>query len=684
MYLLGTSSKYRIYECSFLGIVNAVTSPVYVRFETALRLKDPSVSIPYWASNLDAEMEDPTKSVIWSEAFFGNGDGFVTTGPFANFKVYTTDSILTRNIGTSGSLMTNEGIHGILSRNRTADITNPTAPKQYNLELQHNTVHAWMGGNMDDLSQSAEDPVFYLHHSFVDYLWEEFRTRQKMYGIDPETDYPQLDWGDAQHAPDAPIGFGDLRNIDALSNVLADLVKYDPSPACTRSHPTCISKYLRCDSSRPYPVCVSLSREEMEGEKEGRAEVCVEAHLTRAVQNSFSINQYCDIRKWAYIPVKILLQRPPEFTNYKAFPVLNNKPVMDRDVFSTISVNKNISEHLAAYPNCKLTSSVARQIFVESYGLNYYGKYKDFTVLDQRHALSSSTTYLGVKSPESNYTDVIVYAFDYCGRSCRPFCLDATSNPPKQRPCSGVIRVTSETPKLYGDDYAEALNMLWSADGPDDLPQSAPLHFITFYCDYSGTWPWDEDLQRKSSVPAPNAHSANHDTHHSELVEPVLRESAHSTVVVETKSVQDKPLTSKSVVSSVLHNMPVTSPPKVDQVKPPVISSPRITIIRARRKQSAPTQTSNHPKLTEQTKPPKQNVVVLDLSDATWRPPVSAHQPFQPSRVLSHGPSHPRQGQSGQKLFQHQRFQDIFHDPLPSPTMNTLPDKFSGKISYIF
>ncbi|WAR12529.1 TYR3-like protein, partial [Mya arenaria] len=524
-------------------------------FETALRLKDPSVSIPYWASNLDNEMEDPTKSIVWSEQFLGNGDGFVTTGPFANFKVYSTDTILTRNIGASGSLMTNDGIHGILSRNRTAHITYPSAPKQYNLELQHNALHVWMGGNMDDLSQSAEDPVFYLHHSFVDYLWEEFRTRQKMIGIDPETDYPESNWGDDNHAPDAAIGFGDLRNVDALSNVIADLVKYDPSPVCTRSHPTCISKYLRCDSSRSYPACVSLSQEELNPLKDNHVEVCVEAHLTRAVQNTFSINQYCDIRKWAYIPVKIVLQRPPEFTNYKAFPVLNNKPVMTTDVFSTISVNRNITEHLASYPNCKVTSAVARKIYVESYGLNYYGKYKDFTVLDQRHALSSATTYLGVKSPESNYTDVIVYAFDYCGRTCRPFCLDVSSNPPKSTPCSGVLRITSEDPKLYGDDYAEAVNMLWNADSPDELPENAPLHFITFYCDYSGTWPWDEEMQRKVHGPKrqfkhePVLRESNvQDVVHQKLVQPVVANKRPPLRTANTPSPVEKAKTASQTV----------------------------------------------------------------------------------------------------------------------------------------
>lgn len=578
---------------------------VHFRFETALRMKDPSVSVPYWASNLDSEMDDPTASIIWSDKFLGNGDGFVTIGPFANFKLHSSDSILTRNIGSSGSLMTNKGIHGILSQNHTRNIVSPTAPQTHNLELQHNTVHVWIGGTMDDLSTSAEDPVFFLHHSFIDYLWEEFRTKQKIMGIDPETDYPTEEWGDPSHAPEANLGFGDLRNVDALSNVLANMVQYDPSPICTRSRPTCISKYLRCDATRAHPICVSLSREETDGDTRKHNDICIEAQLTRAVQNTFAINQYCDMRKWSYIPVKIVLQRPPEFTNYKAYPVYNNRPFTSSDVFSTISINKTISKTLASYPNCKHTTSVARKIYVESYGLNYYGKYKDFTILDQRHALSSAVTYLGVKSPDSNFTDVIVYAFDYCGRTCRPFCLDMSSNPPKSSPCSGVIRITPDKPKLYGDNYAESVNGVWSADHPDDLPEftSDPI-FITFYCDYSGVWPWDKDFQIKA-----HGHTKNSSSRPNFKSKPVLRESSFINNVrqqtkTSAKKRKPKPKEARKIRA---------------RIKPKNSSSRKITIITTKKKKALkPT-----PNLNVNHIP---SVMIIDLSSATSKPPKQHEQ----------------------------------------------------------
>lgn len=518
-----------IYSSCFLHIF---------RFETALRMKDPAIAIPYWASNLDSEMEEPSKSIIWSEDFLGNGDGFVTTGPFKNFRVHSSDSVLNRNVGASGSLFTNEGIHGILSQNFTRQIVSPIAMFESNLEQQHNTVHRWVGGNMDVLSTSPEDPVFYLHHSFVDYVWEEFRTNQKMLGIDPETDYPETNYGTEHHAPNAPLGFGDLRNIDALSSVFADLVKYDPSPVCSLRHPTCGSKYLRCDLTRPVPLCVSLSREEVNKQLDDELEICVEPHLSRSFQNNFAINQFCDIRQWAYITVNIIMQRPPEFSQYKAFPVFNNEPDTTTDIFSTLTMDKNISKLLATYPNCRRTNSVARKIFVESHGLNYYGNYKDFTVLDQRHALSSATTYIGIKSPESNYTDVILYAYDFCGRSCRPYCLDMMLSPPKSKPCAGVIRVTPNEPKLYGRNYADAVNNVWRADHPDDLPEVTQIPAaITFYCDYSGAWPWDEEIQMK---------------HIKKTIQnkPILKQNTTTTANSGSPKIQNKPSKKESRITS--------------------------------------------------------------------------------------------------------------------------------------
>jgi hypothetical protein len=59
------------------------------RFENALKEVDPSVSLPYWDANLDQLLGNhlAAKTIMWTDRFFGNGNGPVTSGPFANWKI---------------------------------------------------------------------------------------------------------------------------------------------------------------------------------------------------------------------------------------------------------------------------------------------------------------------------------------------------------------------------------------------------------------------------------------------------------------------------------------------------------------------------------------------------------------------------------------------------------------------
>ena len=35
-------------------------------------------------------------------------------------------------------------------------------------ELIHGLIHSWVGGAMDDIENSPCDPLFYMHHAFID------------------------------------------------------------------------------------------------------------------------------------------------------------------------------------------------------------------------------------------------------------------------------------------------------------------------------------------------------------------------------------------------------------------------------------------------------------------------------------------------------------------------------------
>ncbi|RUS89368.1 hypothetical protein EGW08_002888, partial [Elysia chlorotica] len=219
-------------------------------FETALREVDPSVCLPYWDSSLDNELDDPTESHIWTADFFGTQQGPVLEGPFANW-VTPDGSQLMRNVGTDGDLFTASSIEGVLSRSRHDDIvTSENVDPQFDLEFHHAAVHVFCGGTMGQLDTAAFDPIFFMLHSYVDYLWELFRTNLRSLGIDPE-DYPNVLDADSRHHSTAATGFGDLTQADGYLDSLTDSYEYESAPICTARFPNCGSSFISSRLGNP-------------------------------------------------------------------------------------------------------------------------------------------------------------------------------------------------------------------------------------------------------------------------------------------------------------------------------------------------------------------------------------------------------------------------------------------------
>ncbi|MFI8510879.1 tyrosinase family protein [Streptomyces sp. NPDC085460] len=204
-----------------------------LEFERALRLIDATVTVPYWDWTRDAS---PAAS-IWAEDFMGgNGrrsDLQVTTGPFAYAKgkwtvrhAMTEISYLTRDFGRPRdpvTLPTAAQLDEVM-RERAYDTApwNSTSPSGFRNRLEgwapgsgnerfriHNRVHRWVGGLMLG-GGSVNDPVFWLHHSFVDLVWSRWQQRNPGAAYLPAEPPPP---GDAQyrkvvarHQPMAPWG----------------------------------------------------------------------------------------------------------------------------------------------------------------------------------------------------------------------------------------------------------------------------------------------------------------------------------------------------------------------------------------------------------------------------------------------------------------------------------------------
>jgi hypothetical protein len=118
------------------------------RFEDHLQAFDPEIMIPYWNSTVDTSPSDP----LWDDAFLGQ---------------FNAEWGLNRRLG-SDTLPTPQ-------RLQQTQGLDQYAPYWPDLEVAiHNPPHRWVGGVMASAA-SPGDPVFYLHHCWIDRVWAEWQ-----------------------------------------------------------------------------------------------------------------------------------------------------------------------------------------------------------------------------------------------------------------------------------------------------------------------------------------------------------------------------------------------------------------------------------------------------------------------------------------------------------------------------
>lgn len=180
-----------------------------LQVENDLQAIDPSITIPYWDWTQDAA--DPAKAPIWADTFLG-GNGVmsdywrVADGPFAHSKGswpvpgYADEGYpepgLKRQFWVNASSLPTKDDLAVAMRESLYD-TPPYSSSPFTLGFRnrlegwitqrgdprvttpgtqlHNRVHVWIGGNMI-LMTSPDDPVFFLHHCFVDKVWADWQS----------------------------------------------------------------------------------------------------------------------------------------------------------------------------------------------------------------------------------------------------------------------------------------------------------------------------------------------------------------------------------------------------------------------------------------------------------------------------------------------------------------------------
>ncbi|RKP26900.1 hypothetical protein SYNPS1DRAFT_13502, partial [Syncephalis pseudoplumigaleata] len=152
------------------------------RFENDIRRIDPEFVLPYWDWSIDSQM--PDQSPIFTERYFGgNGQGArmcIGSGPYKDHVPYYTQE------GFSGCLT-----RSFMSGDATSGRIGPFAPVELMLDIvsnhndyssfesklegtPHGSVHNNIGAGFATMF-SPNDPLFFVHHAFVDKLWADWQ-----------------------------------------------------------------------------------------------------------------------------------------------------------------------------------------------------------------------------------------------------------------------------------------------------------------------------------------------------------------------------------------------------------------------------------------------------------------------------------------------------------------------------
>lgn len=121
-----------------------------LELERAMQAIDPRISIPWWDSSTDQS----TTSPLWAADFMGQFNGAWA---------------LNRNLGGNGPLPTPTVVTAVQSNSDFLLYSNDMERGD-----THRGAHVWIGGAMST-PLSPRDPIFYLHHTYIDKLWADWQ-----------------------------------------------------------------------------------------------------------------------------------------------------------------------------------------------------------------------------------------------------------------------------------------------------------------------------------------------------------------------------------------------------------------------------------------------------------------------------------------------------------------------------
>jgi tyrosinase len=165
----------------------------------------PTISIPYWdwsVVNTNFKRDFDT----WSKMGGGVDGQPIPNAPFARWtsRVESLHSVI-RGFTVGGNVPASEFLASPATIDALVTGRDAFAVMSRFLESIHNSPHVSIGGDMNNLRASPNDPIFYSHHAYVDLIWRRWQLaggQNTFGGTHPGTsntparlDQPQQPWG---------------------------------------------------------------------------------------------------------------------------------------------------------------------------------------------------------------------------------------------------------------------------------------------------------------------------------------------------------------------------------------------------------------------------------------------------------------------------------------------------------
>ena len=148
-----------------------------LQLENLLRNINPKVTVPYWDWSLEAD--NWTSSIVWNSGCGFGGDGDprklyrVTTGPFSAENDWIPPNCIPLYRNFNDTVVPNAATVATV---QTYEVQEFNAWHKDIEFVLHGPVHNQIGGTMS-YAISANDPIFFLHHGFIDKLWADWQAK---------------------------------------------------------------------------------------------------------------------------------------------------------------------------------------------------------------------------------------------------------------------------------------------------------------------------------------------------------------------------------------------------------------------------------------------------------------------------------------------------------------------------